>query len=315
MIRLLCKIPLIWSCLVLPGAWAQQPAAAIASVAPAEESVTITDDVRARMTVPVRLNGAQIHQFIVDTGADRTVISTEVAQALNLVAAKPVKLHSMNGASMVPTVILPALDVASTRLTNIRAPALAARHLGADGVLGIDSLKNKRILIDFRTSEMSIADSAAIEVKDESDVIVVVAKSRFGQLILVDADINGRKIQVVLDTGAENSVGNMALRRLTQNQSSKNPPIPISLQGVTGDLTNADYTQVNNIRIGGFNILNAPIAYAEAHPFKRFGLTRKPALLLGMDVLRQFDRISIDFTNRKIKFLLQRSSRFKRTHF
>jgi predicted aspartyl protease len=295
-----------------PGALAQQLSPSAAPVEPTEDIVAIEEDVRARMTVSVRLNGTESRQFIVDTGADRTAISIETARALNLVAAKPIRLHSMNGTSMVPTVIIPELAVASTRLTNIRAPALAARHMGADGVLGIDSLKNKRVMIDFRNSEMAIAESSTIEDKDEKNLIVVVARSRFGQLILVDADIDGRKIHVILDTGAENSVGNMALRRLTGRQSGTKPATPITLQGVTGALTAADYTQINNIRIGGFNIINAPIAYAEAHPFKRFGLTRKPALLLGMDVLRQFDRVSIDFANRKIKFLLPRNNRIKR---
>jgi predicted aspartyl protease len=271
-----------------------------------EDILPIEADNTARMTVAVRVGDSAMRNFIVDTGADRTVISSEAAAALNLAAGKPVKLHSMTGVSTVQTVVIPSLHVARSIITNIRAPILAARHLGADGVLGIDSLKGKRIVIDFRDQQMTLFESAEAEKRDERDLIVIVAKSRFGQLILVDADIAGRKIQVILDTGAQNSVGNTALRTMTARTSSKKTPTVISLVGVTGASTNADYTEIDKIRIGGFTITHAPIAFADVHPFERFGLTRKPALLLGMDILNKFDRVSIDFANRKIKFLLPR---------
>jgi predicted aspartyl protease len=288
-----------------PALLAQQPA-------PVEDILTIDADATARMTVAVRLGSDTTRNFMVDTGADRSVISQEVASELKLIASKPVKLHTMNGVSTVSTVTIPELGIARTTITNIRAPALPARFLGADGVIGIDSLKNKRILIDFRKSEIAIVESAEIEAKEESDLIVVTAKSRFGQLILVDADIEGRKIKVIVDTGAQNSVGNSVLRAITARQSRTKKPVPISLMGVTGDQTSADYTEIKNIRIGGFVVQNAPVAFADAHPFKRFGLTRQPALLLGMDVLRKFDRVSIDFANRKIKFLMPRDGQIRR---
>ncbi len=285
-----------------PSLRAQQAA----STAPNEDSLAMAADTSARMTVVVRLGGTQTRNFIVDTGADRTVISSEIAAQLQLEPAKPVILHSMNGETRINTVILPELAIASSRLTNIHAPALPARYIGADGMLGVDSLKNKRIVIDFRKSEIIIAESAESEAIDDANVIVVRAKSRFGQLILVDADIEGRKIKVILDTGAQNSVGNSVLRKLTINQSSNKPPVPISLVGVTGEQSSADYSEINHIRVGSFMIHNMPVAFADVHPFKRFGLTRQPALLLGMDVLRKFDWVSIDFASRKIKFLIPR---------
>jgi predicted aspartyl protease len=288
------------------------PALLAQQSAPVEDVLAIDTDATLRMTAPVNLGNNIIRRFMVDTGADRSVISQEAATELKLVASKPVKLHTMNGVSTVNTVTIPELGIARTIITNIRAPALPARHLGADGVIGIDSLKNKRIMIDFRKSEITIVEAAAIEPKEEPDLIVVTAKSRFGQLILVDADIEGRKIKVIVDTGAQNSVGNGMLRTLTSRQTRSRESVSINLMGVTGGLTNAEYTEIKNIRIGGFVVQNAPVAFADAHPFKRFGLTRQPALLLGMDVLRKFDRVSIDFASRKIKFLMPRDGQVRR---
>jgi hypothetical protein len=60
--------------------------------------------------------------------------------------------------------------------------------------------------------------------------------------------------------------------------------------------------------VAGVDIANLPVAFADAAPFKHFGLTDKPALLLGMDALRLFRRVKIDFPNREVRFLLPRDS-------
>ena len=65
----------------------------------------------------------------------------------------------------------------------------------------------------------------------------------------------------------------------------------------------ADYTQAKQVRLGGIRITNLPVAFAEVHPFKALDLNDRPALLLGMDALRLFDRVSVDFANRKVRFL------------
>ena len=51
-----------------------------------------------------------------------------------------------------------------------------------------------------------------------------------------------------------------------------------------------------------------PIAFADALPFKRFGLTDTPALMLGMDTLKLFRRVQIDFANREIRLTLPKNA-------
>jgi len=77
---------------------------------------------------------------------------------------------------------------------------------------------------------------------------------------------------------------------------------------VLGRNTPADYMVVTRLRIGGISMGNAAIAFAEAHPFKLFGLSRKPSMLLGVESLRSFRRVSVDFATRKVKFLLPEES-------
>ena len=66
----------------------------------------------------------------------------------------------------------------------------------------------------------------------------------------------------------------------------------------------AEYAIARRIRIGGVDIVDLPIAFADVHPFRQLELTDRPALLLGMDALQLFDRVSVDFANRRVRVLL-----------
>jgi hypothetical protein len=190
-------------------------------------------------------------------------------------------------------------------LRDVKAPALQQRHLGADGLLGIDALKNQRILFDFTAGTMTLeaANNRAVrEERDEAGTIVVTAKNRFGQLVLVDADANGQDVWVVVDTGGQNTVGNSALRRLMLKKTPPEGFKQVELISVVGDRISADYTVVGSMRVGGVRMGNAAVAFVDAHPFKRFGMLKKPSMLMGMDGLRSFGRVSIDFANRRVKF-------------
>jgi hypothetical protein len=51
-----------------------------------------------------------------------------------------------------------------------------------------------------------------------------------------------------------------------------------------------------------------PVAFADVPPFRVFGLEKKPAIMLGMDVLKLFTRVQIDFANREFRLLLPRGA-------
>ena len=50
------------------------------------------------------------------------------------------------------------------------------------------------------------------------------------------------------------------------------------------------------------------MAFADVPPFKLFGLSDQPALLLGTDILESFRRVSLDFRARKVRFQLAAAS-------
>ena len=283
-------------------------AATTAETAPAADLVALGADRSDRMTVPVRVGGsAATIPFVIDTGAERTVISRQLADHLKLERGPDRHLVTVTGSGRVGTVIVPGLAFSGTRVKQIEAPALDRAHLGAHGMLGLDSLQSRRLLLDFRKGEMKVLSARRAEDSDP-DTIVVTARSRFGQLILVGARLLGERVQVIVDTGAATSIGNTALLRKLQARKKLSRTETVTITSVTGGTLAADYAQIDRIQIGGVDMNNIPVAFADAEPFKRFGLANKPALLLGMDALRLFERVSVDFANKQVRFALPDTS-------
>jgi predicted aspartyl protease len=275
-----------------------------------QKDIAAGTDATDRMTVGVSIDGRGPFPFVVDTGAERTVISTELAAQLRLAAAPAARLLSLSEESTVPAVLIPRLAVSDTVVEAINAPALARDHLGAAGILGIDTLQKQRVVFDFKRGRMTVSPAAQREEYGYGEEIVVRARSRFGRLVLADATAEGQKVHVIIDSGAQISVGNPAL--LTQlARRSKHGPALIEVTSVTGGTMIAKVALLRKVRIGGINLEHMPVAIADSGVFHKLGLENRPALLLGMDVLRSFDRVSIDFANRKVRFLLPGEAMFR----
>jgi predicted aspartyl protease len=259
-----------------------------------------------RMTVPVRIGAGGPYRFIVDTGSERTVVSRELAERLHLGAGQPVQMHSMTEVSEVRTALVPELRVGRRTVSNIHAPTLGQQSLGADGLLGVDSLASQRVDLDFRTNEMTVSRSRSPQRSWEDDTLVVTARSRFGRLILVDATFDGERVFVILDTGAQVSIANEALRRRLARRGRLGPTEPIEVVSVTGGRMMLDYGTARRVRIGGLEISDLPVGFADVAPFRKLDLLDRPAILLGMDALQLFERVSMDFGTREVRLQLRR---------
>jgi len=254
-----------------------------------------------RMTVAISIGGSGPYRFIVDTGSERTVLSSELAQRLGLAAGAPVVVHSMTEVRRTSTAVVPALRVGRRRVENIEAPLLSQHTLGADGLLGVDSLASQRVEFDFRTNEMTVRPSRRRDSEWEGGSITVRARSRFGRLILVDAAFDGERVWVIVDTGAEITIANEALRRRLERRGRLGPTVPMEVMSVTGGRRMVDYGVARRVRLGSVEIANLPIGFADVEPFRKLELTDRPAILLGMDALQLFDRVSLDFAYREVR--------------
>ena len=285
-----------------------QPVAPGSLTDPVGEIVGIDQDRAKRMTVPVSIEGNGPFSFVIDTGAERTVISRKVADNLALEDEEPASLMSIAGTSTVDMVFVPSLTLGRKSYGGLNSPVLSAQHIGADGILGLDGLQDQRILFDFLANQIIIEDAENTRDLPRSREIVVTAKRRSGQLIFTDAKIAGVEVNVIIDTGAQVSIGNLALQKRLRRRARELGDENL-LIAVTGETLGVEFGRVREFRIGRARFASLLVAFADAPPFERFGLGNKPTLLLGMDVLRKFDQVAIDFPKRKIHFLAPRDAR------
>ncbi len=267
-----------------------------------------------RVTIPIHIGGAGPWNFIIDTGSQRTVISRELANRLALPLRHPVTVLSMTDRLVTGTVALPALGFGDSQVRDIEAPVLDGGHLGAPGLLGLDSLQAKRVILDFRAGRMEISESRSRYSRDP-DTIIVEARRRNGQLILLDSDVNGMKVNIVLDTGTNFSVANMAL--MDKLIRKKRAPLleEATLTSVTGGTLVGRVGKIREVHLGRITLRDLPVLFADASPFAELGLADKPALLLGINALKGFDRVAIDFGRGKVDFLLPDMGFLERARF
>lgn len=253
-----------------------------------------------RMTTDVFIDGHGPFPFLVDTGADHSVVAQELASTLGL-AVRPVALvHGVAGDVTVPSAFVHDFQVGSRGLRDVALPMLLQDNIGALGVLGIDVLQDQRVILDFKGRRILISDSPRR--RSALDEVVVRARSRFGQLVLVDSSLGDQPVLVVIDTGAQNSIGNTAFRRRVAPEQASRDGELTSIFSVTGQTTTGSWAVVPTMQVGGFRLNHVPVVFSDLISFDRWRLQKQPSLLLGMDVLRLFDTVEIDFARREVRF-------------
>ena len=260
--------------------------------------------VSTRMSVAVKVDGRGPYSFVVDSGADTTALSTQLAHALKLPASTPVTLHAMTGSGPVERVEVQSLSFGDSTIRDLKLPVLEGGDLGAAGLIGIDALVEQRLMMDYDKRIITVED-ARRPVPRVSGEVVVVARRRRGQLILTRVGVNATPVQAVIDTGSEITIGNDALRAVLERRR-RTEIETIEVVGVNGVAVQMQLLRLGEIRIGPIVLRDVPIAFADVPPFTAFSLEKEPAILLGTDLMANFRRISLDFRARKVRFQLRR---------
>jgi hypothetical protein len=201
-------------------------------------------------------------------------------------------------------VVIDHLQVGSRSRKAVKAPSLPFASDGVDGVLGVDWLKGQRLVLGFKTRRLEIL--ASREDRPEKDQVIVPARRRLGQLTIIDADLSGRRISAIIDSGAQLTLCNSALRKLVLDaERRKGQPVEhqkIGLETLAGEPFTGEMFYLPFVRLGGLHLGNVPVVYADMHVFDIWGLKTTPALVLGMDLLTQFETVSLDFGRSQVRF-------------
>lgn len=260
--------------------------------------------VETRLTVQVLVNGRGPYNFIVDSGADTSVVGLRIARGLKLPLGTPAILNAMTSRNLVDRVRVERLTLGTSTFSNLHLPALEEGDLGGEGMIGIDALVEQRLMMDFEKRFIKVEDARIPERTRPGDIVVIARRQR-GQLILTEVRAAGLSLDAVVDTGSQVTIGNLALRdKLIRRNRDKFVTVPVT--GVTGEVMQVQMAKVGQLQLGPVILRDVPMAFADVPPFKMFGLQDQPALLLGTDILDGFRRISLDFKARKVRFQLRK---------
>lgn len=289
---------------------------ALAQEGPPRPELTDADEPRTQLDTtqskyehllaPVQINGQGPFNFLLDTGANISCVSHSLMERLDLRPSESRAVHTVVGVRQRPVVLLDHLQVGPRNRRNVKAPALPMRGEDVDGVLGVDWLKNQRLVLDFKGKRMEITRSQADEA-EAGRVVIVPARRKYGQLTIVDADLSGKRISAIIDSGAQGTLCNSKLRDIVREQERKNgnkiPPLTlVEMESVAGEKFIGEGLFLPFLRLGGLHLGNVQVTCADMHVFDIWDLKDTPALVIGMDLLSQFEQVALDFGRSQVRF-------------
>lgn len=259
-----------------------------------------------RIWAPVLINGQGPFRLVLDTGASRSAVTRRVAERLGVpIDVGSIRLRGVTGSAVVDSIRVDQFEVGDLLVAGTRMPIVADAFGGAEGVLGAEGLADKRIVIEFLADRITISRSHSQPTPPGYSRVPF----RFspGRGLRVDVRVGSVPTTAVIDTGAQMTVGNQALREALQRRRD-NPDEPWQgVIGVTEDIQQATAVPVPSIIAGDLLVRNAQILFTDLHIFDHWKLTSKPAILIGMDVLGVLDTLIIDYRRKELQIKTPRS--------
>jgi predicted aspartyl protease len=274
-------------------------AAAECVVAPAGAATSDAERDRVgRVIAPVSVNGQGPFRFIVDTGANRSALSRPLADQLSLAPVGTGEVHSVSDVSIAPLVPRQTLRFEALALDAGVMPLLDRDVLGgADGLLGVDAMSGRRLLIDFERGCVEIAPSRGA--RTLRGWVSIRGELRFGNLVLINGAVERTRVRLLLDTGSASTLANEALhaalgqRARRRNERAFTAGDPLVLESAVF---------LPRIRLADIEIANVTAFTGDFHIFSIWDLDDEPALLIGMDVLSQAGALAIDYERGIVHF-------------
>jgi predicted aspartyl protease len=261
-------------------------------------NLQLVADLYQRMTTPVRVDGRGPFPFIVDTGANQSVLSLELAQELGLPIGPSEPLHGVAGVQAAPSAVA-SLALGERTHRDVHLSLLPAAAIGGPGMLGLDHLADQCVTLNFRARTLIIEDSRRTY-RNPADRVLPATK-RDGQLTLIDAFVAGVAVTAFVDSGAQSTIGNHALHDLALKRNPDAPTAGTMIVSVTGQSMTAEITNLPQLRVGGLSLPMWPVAFADLHTFELWRLIDRPAILLGVDILTRFEYVSLDFPRSEVR--------------
>lgn len=287
---------------LLPGsAWAASPPASAAKPDPSDLLFASPSqlDHSGRIVVPVFINGKGPFRFLVDTGADGSMIAQTLVNKLGLTSndTSDERVQGTTGVEQLPCVNIADLRIGSIVKHNVHMPVSPSPVMtGLGGILGMAGFGPVRVVVNFRSNR--------VEIDRSSDRLVqgylgIQARRTSGGLLMIPVLVGDVPVEAVIDTGAEVTLGNSALREALLRQAAKHPE-DARIYGVTRQVSDGGLAASPWLTVGPVVVQGLGIVYSDIPIFKIWHLDSRPALIIGMNVLGSVDALVLDYPRAQV---------------
>jgi hypothetical protein len=207
-------------------------------------------------------------------------------------------VQGFTGSAVVPAIQIERMEVGDLLIDSTTLPVIADVFGGAEGVLGSEGFKDKRILIDFARDRI-VNSRSHRERAARGFRAIPLRLTRVG-LLVADVRVGSTRAKAVIDTGAQRTVGNLALRNALMRHPTRDPELE-DIMGVTLDLQRGERIPTPLIAFDDLVIRGARMTFGDMFLFQQWNLTRQPTVLIGMDVLGLLETLIIDYRLRELQ--------------
>jgi predicted aspartyl protease len=248
--------------------------------------------------VPVRVNGRGPFDFILDTGAGTSLVSSELGREFDIKIVGSTDGQGAGGKVSVSLAKVDSLAVGESKVSDVDVGIVDLSNIGkavgkrVDGDLGYNFLKHFRVTINYRDCEIRCDDPKRVEsfAHGAQPGIPIRLANPAKPLILVDVHANSRgPFQFAIDTGTSTSAITPDLAKELGLTTLEIPPIA----GGGGQIL-ASASMFNSFQLGGAKIDNLAVVVADFFTMLNAAIGAKLDGIVGYNFLRNF-KVVIDY--------------------
>ena len=264
--------------------------AAVAAHANDLRSIDMTVDESDQMTIELEVN-ERAGFGVIDTAATYALVDAEMLSETNSTArAEKVQILGLTGPRIFPTALIGPVHTGDIDLQTMPAAIVRqARFPGHKNVIPAQAFDARVIDFDFGRNRVYLYDGRPQSVGD-----AVRSRLRIEEregLPFIEVKLNGKIGLALIDTGSNATYVNskfaeVAGARLDEERT-------IRLFGADSGGANVRVMSARQLKLGKHEMRDFLILSADPPLFEYLGLEEEPAMVLGLDTLRNF-RLQID---------------------
>ncbi|HJX98769.1 MAG TPA: retroviral-like aspartic protease family protein [Chthoniobacterales bacterium] len=248
--------------------------------------------------LPVCVNGRGPFDFILDTGAGTSLLSSDLAKQLEVKIVGSKEGQSAGGKVSVSLAKVDSFAVGETKLDDVDVGIVDLSHIGTtigariDGDLGYNFLKHFRVTINYRDCELRLEDPKRVEsfARGRQTEVPIRLANPAKPLIIVDVHANGRgPFQFAIDTGTSTTAITPELAKQLGVETS-----PVGAGTTGGAPVDFHAGSLRSFQLGGAKIDNMAVVVADFFTMLNAAIGAKLDGIVGYNFLSNY-KVVIDY--------------------